>query len=112
MIIHRQQPWRLLSCPGGGLEATTNEKLLCGGGHPHVLKAMARPMAEFPTPMAEFSRSRIVAKKVPGPIDKFTALMGTTFVTIPVFMSRGQKLTPAPKNVVATKLFAPKFCAD
>ena len=46
------------------------------------------------------------------PIDKLTALTGTTFVTISVFISRGQKLTPITKSVVVTKLFAPKFCAE
>ena len=56
-----------------------------------------------------------------GPIERSTALTGTIFVTISVLMSRSpvsephlgaQKLTPIPKNVVVTKLFAPKFCAE
>ena len=47
-----------------------------------------------------------------GPIDSFTALMGTIFVAISVFMSRAPKVDPDPKNVFATKLLAPKFCAE
>ena len=69
----------------------------------------------FSTPIPKTSSSQSCSHRISvqnGPVDKFTALTGTTFVTISVFMSRGQKLTPIPKNVVVTKTFAPKFCAE
>ena len=47
------------------------------------------------------------------PIEKFTALTETTFVTISVLISQGTKFDPDPKKkAVITKLFAPKFCAE
>ena len=47
-----------------------------------------------------------------GPIERFTALTRTTFMTISMFMSRRQKIDPDPWNLIVTKLFAPKFCAE
>ena len=47
-----------------------------------------------------------------GPIERFTALTRTTFMTIPMFISRRQKIDPDPWNLIVTKLFAPKFCAE
>ena len=38
--------------------------------------------------------------------------MGTTFVTISVFMSQGPQVDPDPQNAVVAKTFAPRFCAE
>ena len=80
-------------------------------------------MAEFPTRMANFSKSGIVTKTF---APKFCAEWSNREVhsshgdhfrdNFCVYVSEpylgAQKSTPIPKNVVVTKLFAPKFCAE
>ena len=67
------------------------------------------PTADFPTKTAFFFKTASPQKRSRRdsgqnrPIERSTALTGTIFVTISVFMSRGQKLTPfscLPLNTV------------
>ena len=92
---------------------------------PHVKKTtnFPTPMAEFPTRMANFSKSGVVTKTL---APKFCAECSDREVDSShgdrfrdyfcVYVSEpflaAQKLAPIPKNVVVTKLFAPKFCAE
>ena len=81
------------------------------------------PMPEFPTRMTNFSKSGVATKTF---APKFCAEWsdrevhsshGDHFrdyfcVDVLEPYLRAQKLTPIQKNVVVTKLFAPKFCAE